>query len=95
MSLKNKKGQLAKWFADRGYGFIKFEGRDVFVHREAYLSGFAPEVGQILHFDFSLAPDKNRPPIAINVRVTKSPKSVAAEEEIKRGLEALVDQGGL
>lgn len=91
MSLKNKKGQLAKWF--RGYGFIRFEDRDVFVHREAYLPGFAPEVGQIVHFDFGLAPDKNRPPIAINVRVVKSAKSVADEQEIKNGLEALAKGG--
>jgi cold shock CspA family protein len=95
MSVKNKKGQLVKWFEDRRYGFIRFDGHDVFVHRTAYLSGFVPEVGQIVHFDFGLAPDKNRPPIAINIRVTKSAKVVATEEEIKRGLEVLANQGGV
>jgi cold shock CspA family protein len=94
MSLKNKRGQLVKWFEKSGYGFIRFEDRDVFVHREAYLSGFAPERFQILAFDFGLAPDRNKPPVAINVRVTKSAKAVAAEEEIKRGLEALVETKG-
>jgi len=84
MNLTRQRGQLVKWFD--GYGFIKFEGREVFVHRKAYLSGFAPEVGQIVTFDFGLAPDKNRPPMAINVRVFKSATDVAAEEEIKRKL---------
>ncbi len=84
MSLTKNRGPLVKWFEQNGYGFIKFEGREVFVHRTAYLSGFAPEVGQIVTFDFGLAPDKNRPPMAINVRVFKSATDVAAEEEIKR-----------
>jgi cold shock CspA family protein len=95
MSVKNKRGQLVRWFEQSGYGFIRFENRDVFVHREAYLSGFTPERFQVVAFDFGLAPDKNRPPVAINVRVTKSAKAVAAEEEIKRGLEALANQGGV
>lgn len=95
MSLKNKRGQLVRWFEKSGYGFIRFENRDVFVHREAYLSGFRPERFQIVAFDFGFAPDKNKPPVAINVRVTKPAKAVAAEEEIKRGLEALANQGGV
>ena len=95
MNLKNNRGQLIKWF--QGYGFIKYEGREVFVHRYAYLRGFSPEIGQIVAFDFALAPDKTKPPMAVNVRVTKSAKIVAEEIEIKRGLEALLatNQGGV
>ena len=94
MNLKNNRGQLTKWF--QGYGFIRYENRDVFVHRDAYLSGFSPEIGQIVAFDFGLAPNKNKPPIAVNVRVVKSAKSVAEEQDTKHGLEALVaaKQGG-
>jgi cold shock CspA family protein len=93
MNLKNNRGQLAKWL--KGYGFIEYEGRHVFVHRNSYLRGFAPEIGQIVAFDFGLAPDKNKPPMAVNIRVVKTAKSVADEYEIKRGLEVLAaKQGG-
>ena len=94
MNFTKKRGPLYKWFEQYGYGFIKFEGRDVFVHRRSYLSGFVPEVGQIVTFDFGFAPDKTRPPMAVKVRVWKSAKTVAAEEEIKRGLEALANLNG-
>jgi cold shock CspA family protein len=92
MNLKNNRGQLVKWL--KGYGFIEYEGRHVFVHRDSYLRGFAPEVGQVVAFDFGLAPDKNKPPIAVNVRVVKTAKSVADEYEIKRGLEVLAAAQG-
>lgn len=93
MNLKNNRGQLAKWFGN--FGFIRFEDRDVFVHRAAYLSGFVPEAGQMVRFDFGLAPDKNKPPMAINVRVIKSANAVAAEKQIKQGLEVLLAGGGV
>ena len=94
MNLKNNRGQLTKWY--QGYGFIRYEHRDVFVHRDAYLRGFSPEIGQIVAFDFGLGPDKNKPPVAVNVRVVKSAKSVAEEQDIKHGLEVLAaKQGGV
>jgi cold shock CspA family protein len=86
--LKNNKGQLLKWFESSGYGFIRFQDRHVFVHRTSYLHGFIPEVGQIVEFDFGLC--GNKPPQAVNVRVFRSAKAVAAEREIQRGLEALL-----
>ncbi len=93
MNFKNNRGQLTKWY--QGYGFIRYEHRDVFVYRDEYLPGFSPEIGQIVAFDFGLAPDKNKPPVAVNVRVVKSAKMVAAEQDIKRGLEVLAaKQGG-
>jgi hypothetical protein len=89
--LKNKKGQLIKWL--RNFGFIKFEDRQVFVHRDNYLSGFLPEVGQQVVFDFGLSPGEGKPPQAINVRVVKSARAVAAEKEIQRTLAALAAGG--
>jgi|SRR5215813_6603324 len=88
MNLKNQKGQLVKFFKEKGYGFLKHEGREVFVHTTAYLSGFFPEVGQIVGFDFALGLN-NKPPMAVNIRVLKSAQSVKDEQEIKAGLEAL------
>ena len=90
MGLKNNRGPLVKWFS--GFGFIKFEGRNVFVHRDAYLPGFETEIGQVgqmLGFDFGIAPN-GKPPMAINVRVVKSAKAVADEKKTQAGLEALL-----
>src|SRR5438876_2993368 len=86
--LKDNKGQLIKWIEKGGYGWILFDGRQVFVHVTSYLQGFVPEVDQLVRFDFGLAPNQ-KPPMAINVRVVKSAKTVAAERQIQAGLEAL------
>jgi cold shock CspA family protein len=90
MQLTNNRGQLVKWL--KNFGFIKCEDRSVFVHRDNYLSGFLPEVGQIVLFDFGLSPNPNQPPQAVKVRVVKSATAVRADEAIKAGLLAL--QGG-
>ena len=90
MKLKNNRGQLVKLFPN--YGFIKFENRDVFVHRDSYLHGFLPEIGQIVGFDFGISPNPQRPPQAINVRVVKTAAAVRQEQEI---LEALKQEAGL
>lgn len=90
MNLTNNKGVVYKWL--QGFGFIKFEGRDVFVHRNSYLSGFYPEVGQLVLFDFGLAPDTSKPPMAVNVRVLKSAKQIADEQEAKRLLDTQAQQ---
>jgi len=90
MQLKDNKGQLIRWNENGGYGFILFDGRRVFVHATSYLQGFVPEVGQFVRFDFGLAPDKTKPPMAVKVRVVKSAKAVKAEKQIQAGLEALL-----
>lgn len=90
--LLNNRGQLYKWTGT--HGFIKFEGRDVFVHRSSYLQGFHPEIGQLVSFDFALAPNPVRPPMAVRVRVVKTACAVQAELDVRRGLEALAKQGG-
>lgn len=90
---KNCRGQLKNW--KDGFGFVRYEGRDVFVHRSAYLPGFETEigqVGQILAFDFVEAPN-GKPPMAGNVRVITSAgadaKARVAEAEIMRAVETL------
>lgn len=90
MDLTGNKGQLAKWFGEAGYGFIKFDDRDVFVHSTSYLQGFVPEVGQHVRFDFGIAPN-GKPPMAVRVRVVKSAKAAQAEKAIQAGLEALMN----
>lgn len=89
MELRDCRGQLTKWFGS--YGFIKYENRDVFVHLKNY-NGFIPEVGQLVKFDFGLAPG-DKPPMAVNVRVVKSALAVTAEQQIKNRLE-LNGRGG-
>jgi cold shock CspA family protein len=91
MGLANNVGELVKIFPN--FGFIRFENRNVFVHKSNYLSGFTPEVGQIVRFDFALALN-NRPPHAVKVRVIKSRAAVIAENEIRHGLEALQKSSG-
>jgi cold shock CspA family protein len=88
--LRNQRGILHKWL--NGYGFVSYEGRDVFVHRDAFLPNNRPEKGQLVGFDFGLAPDRSRPPIAINVRVLKTKQQVQAETEVALGLLMLQDQ---
>jgi cold shock CspA family protein len=84
IQIKNNRGQLLKML--KNYGFIRFEGRDVFVHRDAYLQGFKPEIWQIVSFDFALAPEPDRPPVAVNVRVIKPASAFQAEKRIENAL---------
>jgi cold shock CspA family protein len=93
MEYRNKKGCLERWVEERGYGFIRHDDRLVFVHRTSYLFGFKPELGRAVAFDFGLAPN-GRPPMAINVRVVKAARAVAAEKQVQRGLEALLKGEG-
>jgi cold shock CspA family protein len=88
---KNCRGQLAKW--KEGYGFINFNGRELFVHRDAYLPGFKSEIGQVgqmLAFDLGPSQNSSKPPMAVNVRVVVSAKTYTAEQQIRRGIEALI-----
>ncbi len=88
MQLKNNRGELVKYFERQGYGFIWYENREVYVHVSNYLSGFTPEVNQLVAFDFGLfTKDPSRPPQAVNVRVVKEASAVKAEREIVRQLQ--------
>jgi cold shock CspA family protein len=93
IQLKNNRGQLVKLF--RNYGFIKFEGRDVFVHRDGYLHGFKPEIGQLVSFDFALAPEPDRPPVSVNVRVVKTAAAVQAEKKLADALKTIQSRGSV
>jgi cold shock CspA family protein len=92
MQLTDNAGQLYRWFSvdsrgKGGYGFIKFEGRNVFVHTKNYVSGHIPEVGQKVAFDFGLSHDPNKPPQAVRVRVLASAQMMKAEADTKAALE--------
>jgi hypothetical protein len=90
--LKDCIGYLVRWTGT--YGFIKYDNRQVFVHERYYVGGM-PELDQKVVFDFGLSLDLNKPPQAINVRVLKTARAMRAEEEVRRGLQALVQsQGG-
>jgi hypothetical protein len=90
--LKDCIGYLVRWTGT--YGFIKYDNRQVFVHQRNYVGGM-PELDQKVVFDFGLSHDPRKPPQAKNVRVLKTARAIRAEEEIRRGLQALASgQGG-
>jgi len=73
------------------FGFIKYDNdKTVFFHIETgYLSGFHPEVGQLVAFDFGPAPDPSKPAVAVNIRVIKSAKAVQEENAIWKAVKTL------
>lgn len=61
------KGTIARWFENRGFGFIAVEGQDndIFVHIND-MDGYSnPQMGDKVEFDVS---DTDRGPRAINVK---------------------------
>ena len=62
------KGTLAKWNADRGFGFIRpmEPGPDVFVHASAFGRGEAPpKVGEALTYELTAGPDGRPRAVAV------------------------------
>jgi hypothetical protein len=88
--LKDNIGHLVIWKGT--FGFIRFDNRNVFVHEKCYTRGL-PELDQKVQFDFGLSHDPNKPPQAVNVRVLKTARAMRAEEEVRRGLQALASGG--
>lgn len=86
---KSYQGRVAKWLGS--FGFIRYEGRDVFVHLRNYCSGFHPELNQLVEFELGPPVQENKPAQALRVRVVKTAAQV--EAEYLAGLEAL-KQGG-
>jgi hypothetical protein len=85
MDLTEQRGELRDWKV--AYGFILYRGRRVFFHKSNCVPGFRPEVGAQVCFDFALSPiDPKRPPIAVNVRISKTVAQIAAEDEVRREL---------
>jgi cold shock CspA family protein len=76
-------GRLLK--KGNNFGFLRYQGRDVFVHFSNYLRGFTPELNQQVEFEFGPSPREDRPPVAIRVRVVKSAAQVEAEFKIQQG----------
>jgi hypothetical protein len=84
------RGRLAKWHGS--FGFIRYEGRDVFVHFKNYLGGFHPELNQFVEFDLGPAVREDKPEQAIRVRVLRT--AVQVEAKYTAGVNALNGQGG-
>jgi len=61
------KGTIARWFDNRGFGFIAVEGQsnDIFVHINDMEGYSNPQMGDEVEFDVS---DTDRGPRAINVK---------------------------
>lgn len=94
MQLNSKQGELVKWYPARGFGFLLCDGVEVYVHRTSYLSGFAPELNQIVNFDFGLSRNPSKPPEAIRVRVVKEANAVSAERELLRKVQEELQKTG-
>jgi cold shock CspA family protein len=75
--MQRNRGYLLK--IKGNYGFIRCNGKDVFVHFSNYLHGFVPELNQFVEFDFGPSPREDRPATAIRVRVIKNAAQVAEE----------------
>jgi len=68
--MENTKGTLVRWFANKGFGFIKPEqgGADVFIHITALKGqGRKPVIGDIIHYEISS--DSNGKTRAVNARI--------------------------
>jgi cold shock CspA family protein len=84
-----KQGRLVKW---RGsYGFIRYNGKDIFVHLSSYLHGFVPELNQICEFEIGPATKQDKPNEAFRVTVVKTADAVLHDfnEKIDSGVHAL------
>lgn len=69
------KGQLKKWNAAKGFGFIKPEtpGKDVFVHITAFAkSGHRPKVGNTIHFQIHTDNDGRKRAVNASVEGAKA-----------------------
>lgn len=64
-----KIGEVKNWNGERGFGFLRVDGHDVFCHASALPLGTrALEVGQHVGFEIGLN-DRTGKPMATNVRL--------------------------
>ena len=72
-----KIGRVVKW---RGtFGFIRYNQKDIFVHLDSYLSGFVPEMNQMVEFEIGPATKQGKETEAFRIRVIKTASQVIAE----------------
>ena len=71
-------GRLIK--RTKTFGFVKTDaGHEFFVHFSQYLSGFTPELNQILEFELAPSHRDDKPPMAVRVRVVRKAAEVEAD----------------
>jgi cold shock CspA family protein len=95
-----EKGELARWFDEKGFGFIKPENgqRDIFIHISALINmSRHPIVGDVIYYQVSV--DDNGKPRAINAKiegvptVNENPSSWSLAPLVKNGDEKRADPG--
>ena len=72
-----KQGRLVRW--NGSYGFIRYNGKDIFTHLTSFLHGFVPEQNSIVEFEIGPAKKEGKPNEAFRVIVVKSAAQVIAE----------------
>jgi cold shock CspA family protein len=87
--MNRRQGRLKNWKGT--FGFILYEGNEIFVHLSNYLHGFTPEVNQIVEFELGPANKPGKANEAYRVIVVKSADQVFKEFNLRgAGLDTLV-----
>jgi hypothetical protein len=82
-------GKIMKWHDT--YGFIRYAGQDVVVHKKNFLSGSTPELHALVEFRLGPALRDDKSYQAVHVTVVKTAAEMLAEIEHAAGLEALLN----
>lgn len=65
-----KIGEVKNWNDERGFGFLRVDGHDIFVHSSALPRGTTRlEVGSHVGFELGIS-ERNGKPMAVNIRLT-------------------------
>lgn len=80
-------GRIKFFNFEKGYGFIRREGKDLFVHADQLTSSYIPVSGDLVEFQIS---DTRRGPAAMNVvLISRSDRYVASfKKNLSKDLKA-------